>query len=623
MADEIKMTEQKTSMKESNQNGVLRDPLLTANEQIVTLQEEEYYDVSSDVIYSVDESPPLLMCLLLGLQHYLSMFFATLTVPFLLSKAICMGTDLVGEAEMIGTLFVASGLITLIQTSIGVRLPIVQAGTFALLAPTLAYFELDKWQCPDNIRSGEWLAANSNETNADGWIISGTEDHQEVWMSRLREIQGAIIIAAMFELVLGATGVIGFLLRFIGPLTIFPTVTLLGLQMVVKTAEYGAKHWGICAFTMILIALFSQYLGRFDVPCINYTKERGLHKKKYPLFKMFPIMLGMCISWVTCYALTVSDVLPSNSTESGYWARTDLNADAITSSPWFRIPYPGQWGVPTFSIAAVCAIFSGILATIIESVGDYHACAKLAGAPPPPLHAINRGILVEGLGSLIDGILGTGNGTTSTSINVGVVGISKVGSRRVVQCSAIFMITLGLFTKFGAIFITIPEPVIGAAFFVLFSMIVAVGISNLQHVDMNSGRNLFIIGFSLFLGLSLPFWVADHKSSINTSVPVLDNVLAVLLSTSMFVGGLVGFVLDNTISGTKEERGLAYWEKARQALNQKNTSQYLRKRLEDCYDLPFGNNFLRRYKWTTYIPFLPTYKSAVFQGNSENRNSVC
>ena len=52
---------------------------------------------------------------------------------------------------------------------------------------------------------------------------------------------------------------------------------------------------------------------------------------------------------------------------------------------------PVQWGIPTVSVAAVFAIMSGILATTIESIGDYHACAKLAGAPPPPLHAVNRG----------------------------------------------------------------------------------------------------------------------------------------------------------------------------------------------------------------------------------------
>jgi len=36
------------------------------------------------------------------------------------------------------------------------------------------------------------------------------------------------------------------------------------------------------------------------------------------------------------------------------------------------------------------------------------------------------GIMVEGIGSLLAGLLGTGNGTTSTSINIGVVGITKV-----------------------------------------------------------------------------------------------------------------------------------------------------------------------------------------------------
>jgi nucleobase transporter 1/2 len=38
-------------------------------------------------------------------------------------------------------------------------------------------------------------------------------------------------------------------------------------------------------------------------------------------------------------------------------------------------------------------------------------------------------------------------------------------------------------------------------------VITAVGISNLQFVDMNSSRNLFIFGFSMFFGLCLPQWV--------------------------------------------------------------------------------------------------------------------
>ena len=71
-------------------------------------------------------------------------------------------------------------------------------------------------------------------------------------------------------------------------------------------------------------------------------------------------------------------------------------------------------------------MLAGVLASIIESVGDYYACARLSGAPPPPKHAINRGIGMEGIGCLLTGAFGSGNGTTSYSQNIGAIGITKV-----------------------------------------------------------------------------------------------------------------------------------------------------------------------------------------------------
>ena len=53
-------------------------------------------------------------------------------------------------------------------------------------------------------------------------------------------------------------------------------------------------------------------------------------------------------------------------------------------------------------------MLAGVLASAIESVGDYYACARLSGAPPPPIHAINRGIGTEGLGCILAGLWGTG-----------------------------------------------------------------------------------------------------------------------------------------------------------------------------------------------------------------------
>ena len=52
----------------------------------------------------------------------------------------------------------------------------------------------------------------------------------------------------------------------------------------------------------------------------------------------------------------------------------------------------GQWGAPTVSVAGVFGMLAGVLAGMMESIGDYYACARLAGAPPPPTHAVNRGL---------------------------------------------------------------------------------------------------------------------------------------------------------------------------------------------------------------------------------------
>lgn len=51
-------------------------------------------------------------------------------------------------------------------------------------------------------------------------------------------------------------------------------------------------------------------------------------------------------------------------------------------------------------------------------------------------------------------------------------------------------------------------------------MVSAVGISNLQYVDMNSPRNIFIFGFSVLIGISLPQWIQKHPDVIATGRPI-------------------------------------------------------------------------------------------------------
>lgn len=68
----------------------------------------------------------------------------------------------------------------------------------------------------------------------------------------------------------------------------------------------------------------------------------------------------------------------------------------------------------------------GTIVSTIESIGNYIACAEIAGISRPPKHAINRGIAVEGIMSLLAGVWGSGCGTTSYSENIAAIGVTKV-----------------------------------------------------------------------------------------------------------------------------------------------------------------------------------------------------
>ncbi|XP_063784322.1 solute carrier family 23 member 1 isoform X4 [Pseudophryne corroboree] len=504
-------------------------------DDVATIETADEKTAEFDMLYKIEDVPPWYLCIFLGLQHYLTCFSGTIAIPFLLANALCVGNDQNTVSQLIGTIFTCVGITTFIQTTFGVRLPLFQASAFAFLVPARAILTLDKWKCPSD-----------EEIYGNGTLPFNTS---HIWQPRMREIQGAIIVSSSVETIIGLVGLPGSLLNYIGPLTVAPTISLIGLSVFEAAGQRAGSHWGISILVLTLIILFAQYLRNITLVLPYYKFGHGIRTYKLQVFKMFPIIMAIMFAWLLCYILTLTDVFPPQSTAYGYNARTDARGEIMSSSPWFRFPYPCQWGLPTVTVAGVLGMFSATLAGIIESMGDYYACARLSGAPPPPIHAINRGICIEGICCVIAGLLGTGNGSTSSSPNIGVLGITKVGSRRVVQYGAGIMIILGTVGKFTALFASIPDPILGGMFCTLFGMITAIGLSNLQFVDMNSSRNLFVLGFSLFFGLVLPNFLDSHPNYIKTGLLELDQILTVLLTTEMFVGGCIAFFLDNTIPG--------------------------------------------------------------------------
>jgi uracil-xanthine permease len=472
-----------------------------------------------DLIYSIDDVPPLREAIPLGFQHYLTMFGSTVAVPLILSEPLGMSDDPQALGWLISTMFFVSGIATLLQSTLGNRLPLIQGGTFSFLAPTIS------------------ICAMASLADA-GWEV------------RLQHVQGAVIAGALVEMLIGYSGMVGRMMRFVGPITIAPTIALIGLSLFRFGAPKAGEDWIVGGSTIALIILFSQYL-----------------RSKHRAFELFPILLAILLAWALAWVLTVT----------GFYVVGDpsyVSAANVAAAPWVRVPMPFQWGMPVFGAAAIVGMLAGYMASIVESVGDYYACARMAGAPTPDAKVVSRGIGMEGVGCLIAGIFGTGNGTTSYSENIGAIGLTRVGSRRVVQCGAVLMLVLSVFGKFGALFTAIPGPIVGGMYCAMFGMIAAVGLSNLQFVDLNSARNLFILGFAFFMGLSVPEYFAANPVDFSppwivdllgeeVSLDWLENIVNTLGGTSMAVGAFIALVLDNTIPGTDDERGLTAWSTER------------------------------------------------------------
>ncbi|GAB6022696.1 hypothetical protein CHUAL_006791 [Chamberlinius hualienensis] len=518
---------------------------------------------NKDVILGIDDKPPWHLCILMGLQHYFTFLGSVVSLPFLLAPALCIPVDDPARAHLTYTMLFVFGIGTLLQTIFGSRLPIIQGGSFAYLVPAFTILNLPQWRCPDI-------------NNADVTNFNTTAVH---WHDRMRELQGDVAVVSVIQILLGVTGAVGFLLRWITPLVVAPTITLIGLSLFAQAANLASHSWPISIGAIFLMILFSQYLSKIHIPIPFYNQRlKRVSSISYPIFSVLPILFSISIMWTICYVLTATDVLPENSP-----ARTDRSGHIIENSPWFKFPIPLEFGIPTVSVAGVVGMTAAVVASVVESIGDYYACARLCEIAAPPANVVNRGIAAEGLAGIIAGLWGTGVGATSLSQNIGAIGLTKVASRQVIQTAALMMILFGMFTKFGSIFATIPSPIIGGIYCVMFGLITAVGISNVQFINLNSSRNLLILGFSIFAGLSFPSWINKHPDLHFTGIETLDQVFKVVLSTNMLLGGLLGFVLDNTIPGTDKDRGLVAWRSLHCRPNDDSSSGDLA-----TYNFPYG-----------------------------------
>lgn len=428
------------------------------------------------------------------------------------------------KARVIQSMIFMSGVNTLLQTWIGTRLPTV-------MGPSYAY-----------VISASSIVKDFLDTDF-------TSEHQR-FLHTMRAIQGALIVSSFINIVLGYGRVWGKLTRYFTPVVIVPIVSLIGLGLFGR----GFPMLGDCVeigLPTLILLVVCQYL-------------KHMHPVGKIVLERFAVLICVGVIWAFAAILTVAGAYNNVKETTKQSCRTD-GLHLLSSAPWIKIPYPFQWGTPIFRASHVFGMMGAALVSSAESTGTFYAASRLSGATAPPAHVITRSIGLQGIGQLLEGIFGAAAGSTASVENVGLLGLTHVGSRRVVQVSTAFMFFFSIFGKFGAFFAAIPLPIFAAVYCVLYGIVAATGISYIQFTNINSLRNIYVLGISLFLGISISQYFTMHTDTlghgpVRTKAGWFNDILNTIFSSAPTVAIIVGTVIDNTFEPQKrDERGIPWW----------------------------------------------------------------
>lgn len=283
-------------------------------------------------------------------------------------------------------------------------------------------------------------------------------------------IFGATIAGSFIEIALSRF--IKPLRRFFPPVVTGTVVMLIGLTLLPVAIDwaaggYGAPDYGsvrnvsIALSVMTVIMLLNRYAKGF--------------------LSSAAVIIGLIFGYLICIPFGMLDMSP------------------IAKAGWFEVPTIFKYGVK-FSMGGFFAFFTAYLVTTVETVGCLFAIGEASGKELDS-EDISKGILADGVGSLIAGFVNAGP-NTSFSQNVGLIPLSKVASRYVVQVAGIILILMGLFPKLGALVAIMPNPVLGGAGIIMFGMVMAAGIKTLKGVELNN-RNMLILAISLGIGIGV------------------------------------------------------------------------------------------------------------------------
>ncbi|TQP39150.1 uracil-xanthine permease [Vibrio cholerae] len=448
----------------------------------------------ADLVYQLNDRPPLPQTLFAALQHLLAMFVAVITPSLIICQSLGVPADQTNT--IISMSLFASGLSSFIQIRtfgpIGSGLLSIQGTSFNFLGPII----------------GAGLALKAGGADIETMMAA---------------IFGTILVASSAEILLSRA--LQFAQRIITPLVSGIVVTLIGLTLVqVGLISMGGGY----------AAMADGSFGSLDKLALAGTVLAIivlLNRAHNPYVRVASIVIAMLVGYVMAYLMGM------------------VNTDNLAQTQLIALPIPMQYGLG-FDWSLFIPLVLIFLITALEAIGDITATSEVSGEPvkgPMYMKRIKGGVLADGLNSALAAVFNSFPNSTFSQNN-GVILLTGVASRYVGYFIAGMLVLLGLFPGVASFVQLIPEPVLGGATIVMFGTIAAAGVRIISRVDLDR-RAILIMALSFSMGLG----IAQKPEILQFMPEFIKN----LFSSGVAAGGITAIVLNLLLPEIRRDENAA------------------------------------------------------------------
>ncbi|MDT3409978.1 nucleobase:cation symporter-2 family protein [Kosakonia cowanii] len=442
----------------------------------------------SELIYRLEDRPPLPQTLFAALQHLLAMFVGVITPALLICQAL--GLPAQDTQHILSMSLFASGVASLIQIKawgpVGSGLLSIQGTSFNFVAPL--------------IMGGTALKTGGADVP-----------------TMMAALFGTLMLASCTEMVISR--ILPLARRIITPLVSGVVVMIIGLSLIqVGLTSVGGGFAAMGNHTFGApknLLLAGVVLGLIIL----------LNRQRNPYLRIASLVIAMAVGYVLAMFM---GMLP------------EYNAPEST----FMVPTPLYYGL-SIDWSLLLPLMLVFMITSLETIGDITATSDVSEQPvtgPLYMKRLKGGVLANGLNSFVSAVFNTFPNSCFGQNN-GVIQLTGVASRYIGFFIAVMLMVLGLFPAVSAFVQQLPEPVLGGATLVMFGTIAASGVRIVSREPLNR-RAILIIALSLAVGLG----VSQQPQILQFAPDWLKN----LLSSGIAAGGITAIVLNLIFPPEKE-----------------------------------------------------------------------